>query len=441
MSEISPYEPNISLDEEYIDFFANKSSPYNSVTTKDILFRLNEYVNPFKLKISKKTNRGRRENFSLPKDLIKCEICLEYSDFSEEQVISCSICKGHFHKSCYNQYEMINSSSSDYTPIYKCIRCIQAEKMNKNINDKDFNCFICGHTDKILNYNPLNRNYYHMICLLFLLELYNLTGEEISKEKIRKWRYKNSCKYCGEKLSKSVAVIKCKKPKCKDFYHIPCAIEKGMIFDLNFMKRYYNISPGEQIPFYCSNHNKKIANQYKNYIMEKMKNKDNNEKNEDKKEEKNTFLNDEESMEEQKLEEVEEMDEDESMEESIKSRDSISQIEEDEKIEDNENIINPNEIANNDDNPEEEKKEEKEEEKHGNMDLDDSLNFNNNAFYLDFEKALKETRFEMNKGDFLSELKSENNIYNQSINIDKFCLNKGSGFNINRQNSFTYLPI
>ena len=170
-----------------------------------------------------------------------------------------------------------------------------------------------------------------------------------------------------------------------------------------------------------------------------MKNKDNTENNEDKKEEKNTFLNDEESMEEQKLEEVEEMDEDESMEESIKSRDSISQIEEDEKIEDNENIINPNEIVNNDDNPEEEKKEE--EEKHGNMDLDDSLNFNNNAFYLDFEKALKETRFEMNKGDFLSELNSENNIYNQSINIDKFCLNKGSGFNINRQNSFTYLPI
>ena len=84
----------------------------------------------------------------------------------------------------------------------------------------------------------------------------------MGKEKIRRWRYKNSCKYCGEKLSKSVAVIKCKKPKCKDYYHVPCAVVKGMIFSLNFMRKYYNISKNEQIPFYCSNHNKKIVNQY-----------------------------------------------------------------------------------------------------------------------------------------------------------------------------------
>ena len=437
MSKITLYEPYTSSCEDFIGFYPNKFSPNNSTITKDSRLPPSEHHNPFKSKISKKTNRGRKENFSLPKDLIKCDICLVYSDFSEEQVISCAICKGHFHKSCYSQYEMINSTSSDSTPIYKCIRCIQAEKLNKNINDKYFNCFICGYSDKVLNYNPLNRNYYHKICLLFLPELNNLTGEEISKEKIRKWRYKNSCKYCGEKLSKSVAVIKCKKPKCKDFYHIPCSIEKGMIFDLNFMKQYYNNCTEEQIPFYCSNHNKKIANQYKNFVMEKIKNKENNEKSEEKKEEKKTFSNDEDSIEEQKMEEVEEMDEDESMEELYKSEDSISLTEEDAKSEKIEDVINPNGKINNDDIP----NEEKEEEKFVNMNLDDSLNLNNNVFHLDFEKILKETELEMNNGDFLSELNTGNNINNPYINVDQFCLDKRNDFYINRQNSFKLLPI
>ena len=126
-------------------------------------------------KITKRTNKGRKENFSLPTDKIKCDIYLEYSDFSKEEIISCSRCQGHFHKSCYDQYEIINSSSPNSSPIYKCFRCVQADKLNKNINDKDFNCFICGHSNKILNYNPLNRLYYHMICLLFISELCDLT--------------------------------------------------------------------------------------------------------------------------------------------------------------------------------------------------------------------------------------------------------------------------
>ena len=45
-------------------------------------------------------------------------------------------------------------------PIYKCQRCVQAMKLNKSINHIDFNCFICGKSDKILNYNKNNRNYY-----------------------------------------------------------------------------------------------------------------------------------------------------------------------------------------------------------------------------------------------------------------------------------------
>ena len=62
-------------------------------------------------------------------------------------------------------------------------------------------------------------------------------------------------------------MIKCKNPRCKEYYHIPCAIQKGMIFDLNYMKKFYNVSNNEEIPFYCSNHNKKISFIYKTYVM------------------------------------------------------------------------------------------------------------------------------------------------------------------------------
>ena len=79
----------------------------------------------------------------LPTEIPKCEIYLEYSDFTNEILISCSICKCFFHKSCYNQYEIISALSDDNC-IYRCKRCVQAMQLDKSIYDTDFNCFICG---------------------------------------------------------------------------------------------------------------------------------------------------------------------------------------------------------------------------------------------------------------------------------------------------------
>ena len=214
--------------------------------------------------ISRKTNRGRKEKNKFDNNLLKCEVCLEFAEFSKETLISCSSCNCFFHKSCFNQYEEITSSEEE-VKYYRCIRCTHAINLNKEINE--FKCFICFHSDKVLKFNRVQGIYYHQICLDNLPELNCLTEEEITKEKIKKWRYKNSCKYCGKKLSKNIAVTKCKNPKCKEHYHIPCAIVKGIIFNLNFMKEFYHVDKNNQIPFYCSNHNKKIYNQYKNYLM------------------------------------------------------------------------------------------------------------------------------------------------------------------------------
>ena len=251
-------EKTFTNSESYI-YKVEKNSNSDIKTTKDSRSPSLEEIESINNLITRKTLRGRKEKMMLPKDKQKCEICLQFSDFSKENLISCSRCKCLFHKSCYDQFQLNEKSS------YICIRCFFAEKTNKPIND--YKCFICGNSNGVLKINTQNKSFYHEICVNFLNEFREYEEEHhICRENIRKWRYKNSCRYCGEKLSKSKAVVKCKNPNCKEFYHIPCAIEKGMIFDLDYMKNFYKVSKYNEIPFYCSNHNKKLAFMYKTKV-------------------------------------------------------------------------------------------------------------------------------------------------------------------------------
>ena len=370
------FTPNkIINNSESYSFKTEKNSIQDLRTAKDSRSPSLEETECSHNLIARKTLRGRKEKIPLPKNKLKCEMCLQFSDFSQEDLLSCSTCKCLFHKSCYNEYEIVDNST------YKCIRCIYALKENKSINE--YKCFICGTSNRLLNRNALSNCFYHKICLNMLNEFIGLEGEDICKENIRKWRYKNSCRYCGEKLSKAKAVIKCKNPKCKEYYHIPCAIEKGMIFDLNFMKNFYNVSNNDEIPFYCSNHNKKLAFMYKTHIRDgnndikcrKNLYKDELDINEN--EEKKTFfdlfedLNDK-NYKENEITNVE--NEDEKIKTYIirKNSNALSIIEERKSIFEKED-----------------KETQKDTNPNLNMDIDDSFD-NNNVFKLDFDKYLNE---------------------------------------------------
>ena len=111
---------------------------------------------------------------------------------------------------------------------------------------------------------------------MFIPEISSFAKTEphkVTQQNIRRWRYKNSCRYCREKLSKCKAVIKCANPKCKCYYHIPCAVQKQIIFSLKFQKQFY-IQQGVitndnfNIPFYCSGHNKKLFVSFRKYLQE-----------------------------------------------------------------------------------------------------------------------------------------------------------------------------
>ena len=223
--------------------------------------------NNLKKMITKKTQRGRKTKCPLPKEP-RCSICLEFSNHSTESLIECQVCHAQLHPSCYHKEINLEDKT-----IFICERCNEAKEECREL--ASFHCFICDESDGILIKNPYTKEYYHSLCFKLIPELYeeNKSMEDVTRDKVRKWRYKNSCKYCQSKLSKSKAVIKCANPKCKDYYHIPCAIEKGMIFSTDYLYKYYcleELKDHMAIPFYCSCHNKRLAAAYrKDVIYEK----------------------------------------------------------------------------------------------------------------------------------------------------------------------------
>ena len=410
-------ETFVNLDSSYKSIKADKTFSDNIKTTKGNSYSSQDEFLYNPNLISKKTNRGRKEKNKISNDQLKCEVCLELSDCSKETLISCSNCDCFFHKSCYDQYEEITSSIDDYEMnSYKCIRCIKAIELNKSIYD--FKCFICNHSNGVLNYSNQNNIYYHQICLDNIPELNGLKQEELTKEKIKKWRYKNSCKYCGKKLSKSIAVTKCKKSKCKEYYHIPCAIVKGLIFNQTFMKQFYHVSKNNQIPFYCSNHNKKIIGQYKNYVMNMKKNSNNINNLYDNNEKSMTFLKDLKNNEEKS-----DRDDNEDFEEEkyVWKKCSSKNIREESCC-----------FYNKDDSFYEETSFEEKKENNDNLCLDESFeNENNNIFDINYE-VMKENDFIMNninlnkKGEYKYIQKKENNI---GFNTILRCFNLENGDN------------
>jgi hypothetical protein len=80
--------------------------------------------------INKKTKRGRKSKNELPQNE-KCNICLEYTQISNEPFIHCEICGCYFHKSCYTKQIQINKITNSFI----CERCFFARKSNKDISE------------------------------------------------------------------------------------------------------------------------------------------------------------------------------------------------------------------------------------------------------------------------------------------------------------------
>ena len=179
----------------------------------------------------------------------RCSICL-----GEEKLVpncyKCMTCSAFFHIECYNLFtfaeteeEKINKENMNN---FECYRC-REEKKNKT----EIKCFACkAHSGIIKKY--AEEKYLHHYCYVFFKDGFDMLKGGI-------------CKMCGHK---KIPVLKCQEVKCKEKFHIQCAIDKKIIFWLPFMREEEKINEekfNEKIPFLCDEHNKALIDNFAEY--------------------------------------------------------------------------------------------------------------------------------------------------------------------------------
>ena len=201
--------------------------------------------------LNRKTKRENNINpfeFITPK--IRCSICLEYQKFSTK-CYKCTNCSSYFHLDCYNYFKLNENNTEDIIldnnniNNFICIKCKEDKPNNPII------CSICREHEGILK--KLDNNYYHHYCYF------------IFKDNIHNIKLGN-CKECKKRTLPSIG---CTEEKCKERYHIKCALENGIIYSLPYytgdekiVKETFN----EYIPFKCPSHNTVFFNNYMSFI-------------------------------------------------------------------------------------------------------------------------------------------------------------------------------
>ena len=205
----------------------------------------------------------------------RCSICLEYDKYSVSKCIKCKKCNSSCHVECYERECTVISDKNDFV----CNKC------SCKCNETYPKCFLCSDDFGIVVQVKQTNQWSHSYCKRFYKEivdheasLANSPDTPISSTtsthniSIRKWRYKNTCKICHCK-SANIPVIKCCNSKCNNYYHISCAIQHGVIFNLSFQDDFYGYSSNALskrivYPFYCNYHNKILIHEYEAYVSQ-----------------------------------------------------------------------------------------------------------------------------------------------------------------------------
>ena len=200
----------------------------------------------------------------------RCSICLEYDKYSISKCIKCKQCNATCHIECYERECNIISNKNEFI----CNKC--------NNNDTHQKCFLCSDDTGVVVPLSQTNQWCHLYCKRFYKEVIDhetsLTNtasnvdSRIHNISIRKWRYKNICKICHCKYA-NIPVIKCCNSKCNNYYHISCAIQHGVIFNMAFQDDFYgynrnNVNKRIAYPFYCNYHNKILIHEYEAYISQ-----------------------------------------------------------------------------------------------------------------------------------------------------------------------------
>ena len=198
-----------------------------------------------------------------------CSICLEYDKYSLSKCIQCKQCNSYFHLHCYNQ----NSPSHQPTEntAFICHKCSYTHNTTDASTPK---CFLCADTNGIIFQIKASNKWCHVYCKRFFHETIQYDTQSPPHQKdieLRKWRYQSICKVCHCKVN-NVPVIKCTNKKCKNYYHINCAVQRNVIFNIPYQNDFFGFNDvqmkSQVYPFYCNQHNRNLVTDYKEYLQQ-----------------------------------------------------------------------------------------------------------------------------------------------------------------------------
>ena len=192
------------------------------------------------------------QNSSTNNEII-CSICL-----GEEKLIpncfKCSTCSSYFHIECYNLFTF-PATQEDKINIenvlnnFECYRCKEEKKYGM-----EFTCYICKRHSGIIK-KIEEEKFLHHFCYVFFKDNLNYSKG-------------GNCNKCSRK---KIQVLKCEDAKCKEKYHIQCAIDHKIIFCLPYMRsgdlKVDKNNFNEKIPFYCEIHNYDLIKNFKDYTL------------------------------------------------------------------------------------------------------------------------------------------------------------------------------
>ena len=192
----------------------------------------------------------------LLKNSLKCSICLEYEIFSSK-CYKCINCLSYFHIECYNLFnfseEEADKIKNNNLNNFVCPRCVDEKRFGLNFS---ISCYLCGEHGGIIKKFRDNQYTHHYCYVFFRNKLHQIKN--------------GKCNFCK---IKNIPLLKCEFLGCKEKYHIKCALEKGLIFSLSYMKEKNNEenkkeSFNEKIKFLCETHNKNLIDNYAQYITD-----------------------------------------------------------------------------------------------------------------------------------------------------------------------------
>ncbi|CDW90174.1 phd zinc finger-containing protein [Stylonychia lemnae] len=181
---------------------------------------------------------------------IHCDVCLEFEQEDDDQIIICELCNVACHQQCYGS-ELLAGLT---TESWYCQRCKTIK--DNNVKCDDIKCFLCPDIKGLMKEISKDK-WAHVICVNWNPDIYfNDEKVEGVSGDVQPQRFQLSCNMC--KVSGQGACIQCDFKSCSRSYHVRCAVKRGLIDQWSTYEEKYGEEVSQHfVPIFCCQHQDK----------------------------------------------------------------------------------------------------------------------------------------------------------------------------------------